>query len=401
MGSIGSGIINDTNIRVALVASFLPPYRISLYNQIHANPAVDLEVMLCSIKEKDRSWNLELERINFPYTVYKGLNIPIRFSPSRSDYYHIHFNSGILARLIQRRYDAVILSEYSPLTHQATFWLLKLKKTPVILWYRSHSSSYAMIRRIMTPYIDMIINHSEALLVPGDKSKKYLQDRGANPENIFSVGNTIDNQWYTQSYRHHLQEGRSHLRKKLKFDGHKVLLFVGRLIDMKGIFDLLDAYSIIKKQLENAILIIVGDGYLEEELKKYCHKKNISSVRFEGFVQPSVLGQYYLSADVFVLPSHYEAWGLVLNEAMIYGLPVVTTSSVGAAGEIVLHNETGFIVPSGDPNTFADAVVKILTDTSLAKSMSENAQAIIDKHTPSHSANKIVEAIIHAAKTGK
>jgi len=389
---------NGNSLRVALVASFLPPYRISLYNQINTHPQIDLDVLLCSLKEKDRSWNLETGGVEFPYSVYWGLNIPLRFSPSRSDFYHIHFNGILLARLIREDYDAVILSGYTSLTHQAVYWLAKIKRLPVILWYRSHSASGSVVRKAVTPYIDTLIRRSDALVVPGEKSKQYLLERGAGPGSIFPVGNTIDNQGYLQVYRRYSKIGRTELSQKLDLVDKKILLFVGRLVDVKGLFDLLDAFIIVNNRVANATLLIVGDGYLEAKLWDYCRENNIASVKFAGFIQPSELGEIYLCADVFVLPSHYETWGLVLNEAMIYGLPVVTTSSVGAAGEIVQNGKTGFVVPPRDPEQLADAIVRIFSDEALAISMGENAQALIAEHTPERSAQGFVEAIEYAIK---
>ncbi len=385
-------------LRVALVANLLPPYRISLYNQINAHPDINLEVLLCSWKEKDRSWDVNTEEINFSCHTFRGLNIPLRFSPSRSDYYHIHLNTSLLARLAVEKYDTVIFSGYASLTHQAAFWLTKMKKIPGIIWYRSHASSNSLIRKLMSPYIDAMINGSKAVIVPGEKSKQHLLLRGADPRDIFSVGNSIDNDSFNQAYRSFQEKGQIALRKELNLADQKVILYVGRLVDVKGLFVLLDSFVQVKKKVPGSTLLILGDGYLQSKLMRYCQQHDISSVKFVGFVQPSELGKYYFSSDVFVLPSRYETWGLVLNEAMIFGLPVVTTSCVGAAGEIVLNKKTGFIVPPDNPEMLADALVTILSNEQLSKAMGENAQALIAKHKPEHSAPGFVKAIRHAAE---
>jgi glycosyltransferase involved in cell wall biosynthesis len=190
--------------------------------------------------------------------------------------------------------------------------------------------------------------------------------------------------------------GRDALRQKLNLTGSKVILYVGRLIDMKGLFDLLDAFQVVVNEVPEARLLLVGDGYLEEDLRQTCRENDLPSVEFVGFVQPTDLGKYYLSANVFVLPSHYEPWGLVVNEAMIFGCPVVATSAIGAAGEIVRHGETGLIVPPRAPDQLAEAIVAILSDKDLAESMGKNAQALIAEHTPERSAQGFAEAIEYA-----
>jgi glycosyltransferase involved in cell wall biosynthesis len=374
----------------------LPPYRIALYNQIHAIPGIDLDVLLCALKEGDRSWQLNAEKAQFPYTVFPGLDVTLRFLASRSDYYHLHLNPRLIARLNRDEYDAVILSEYAPLTHQAAFWAAKLKRMPVILWYRSFSASSSLLRRLITPYIDTLINHSDALVVPGQKAKGYLLERGAKQNQIFAVGNPVDNRYYQRAYRTYQDVGRDALRQKLNLTGSKVILYVGRLIDMKGLFDLLDAFQVVVAEVPEARLLLVGDGYLEEDLRQTCREKVLPSVEFVGFVQPTDLGKYYLSANVFVLPSHYEPWGLVVNEAMIFGCPVVATSAIGAADEILQHGKTGLIVPPREPEQLAEAILQIVSDKDLADSMGKNAQALIAEHTPERSAQGFAEAIEYA-----
>lgn len=391
--------MNDKKAKkIALIENLLPPYRISLFNQINADPNINLEVLLCSWKEKDRTWNVEEEEIQFIHHTFRGWNSLLRFSPSRSDYYHIHFNISLIFRLISTGYDAVIFSGYASLTHQVAIWITKIKKVPAILWYRSHDSSTALFRRIFSPYIDAIIKNSDALLVPGEKSLQHLVNRGADRQRIFRVGNTIDNDSFNQSLLAYGEVGKKEIRKQLGLADQKIILYVGRLVDVKGLFGLLDSFKIIENEIPGVLLLVVGDGYLRSDLENYCQEMSINSVKFEGFVQPSDLGKYYFSADVLTLPSHYETWGLVLNEAMIFGLPVVTTTGVGAAGEIVVDQITGFIVPPDDSIALAEALERILSDASLARQLGDSARALIAEQTPERSARGFIEAIRFAMK---
>ena len=295
--------------------------------------------------------------------------------------------------MISENYDAVIFSGYASFTHQAAFWITKLKKVPAILWYRSHDSSSSLFRRILSPYIDAIIKKSDALLVPGEKSLQHLLIRGADQQRIFRVGNTIDNDSFKQSLREYDDIGKKEIRKQLGLADQKIILYVGRLVGVKGLFVLLDSLKTVEKEIPGVLLLVVGDGYLRGDLESYCQEMRIKSVRFEGFIQPSDLGKYYFSADVMALPSRYETWGLVINEAMVFGLPVVTTSGVGAAGEIVVDKKTGFIIPPDEPAKLAEALGRILSDTSLARQLGENAQRMIAEHSPERSAQGFVDAV--------
>jgi glycosyltransferase involved in cell wall biosynthesis len=237
------------------------------------------------------------------------------------------------------------------------------------------------------------VKSSNTIVVPGEKSKTYLHKLGVDSRRIFTIGNPIDNQSFQKRFQRDYNSGKEVVRGKLRITDDPVFLFVGRLVDVKGLNDLLDAYILVKKKYPKAGLLIVGDGYLKESLQQYCEKLQIDGVRFEGYIQQESIGLYYLAADVFVFPSHYETWGLVINEAMIYGLPVVTTTRVGAAGEIAINHQTGAIVPPHNPEKLAQALIKIIDNPDQAKVYCENAQRIISEHTPSDSAERFLEAI--------
>src|SRR5262249_55397361 len=145
---------------------------------------------------------------------------------------------------------------------------------------------------------------------------------------------------------------------------------------------LIKAFALLN--LDNAVLVIAGDGSLYEPLIALAHKQGIETkVRFVGYVSPEDARRYYAVADVFVLPSvtmptGKETWGLVVNEAMNQGLPVIASEAVGAAaGGLVQSGVNGFVVPERDIAALAQAMENILTDDTLREEMSQNAHRII------------------------
>lgn len=183
-----------------------------------------------------------------------------------------------------------------------------------------------------------------------------------------------------------------------KRDQHKNILFVGRLVERKGVKYLIEAFALIEKKVD-AVLNIVGTGPEMENLKKIVEVNGLKEkVKFLGQVsaQSQELNDHYQNCDVFVLPStidsrgHTETLGVVLIEALTYKKPVIA-SSVGGIVDIIKHNETGLLVPEKDSNALADALTKVLRDEQYAKSLGEKGFQYI---TTKYNWNTIVEQII-------
>jgi starch synthase len=157
------------------------------------------------------------------------------------------------------------------------------------------------------------------------------------------------------------------LRERLGLRGPSAL-FVGRLAANKGLHTLLDAWRAMP---EDATLLVAGDGHLARELRERAAREGLGDrVRLLGAVSDEELRQAYAAADVFVLPSEYEAFGIVLLEAMAAGKPVVATR-VGGMPEVVEEGRTGLLVPYGDAPALATAMGEVLGDPKRARAMGE------------------------------
>ncbi len=120
---------------------------------------------------------------------------------------------------------------------------------------------------------------------------------------------------------------------------------------------LLLAHRELSKKVKSS-LVFVGDGYLRDKMEKYINDNNLENVFIMGFRNQSELPGFYAMSDVFVLPSKLEPWGLVVNEAMCFGLPVIVSDQVGASGDLVVDDENGYIFPACNIN----ALTKSLTE---------------------------------------
>ncbi len=151
------------------------------------------------------------------------------------------------------------------------------------------------------------------------------------------------------------------LKAQFGLAGKDVFLFVGRLEDVKNVPVLLRAFANYKKSNPNGALMIVGDGEKMESLREMVGKLALQDVYFAGYVVFPGLVAYYKMADVFVLPSGYEPWGLVINEAQAFDLPVVVSSKVGCREDLVISGKNGYIFEDNDEMQLRDAMEKALT----------------------------------------
>lgn len=172
------------------------------------------------------------------------------------------------------------------------------------------------------------------------------------------------------------------LIRKYNLENRKIILYVGSLIDRKGPSYLVEAFDTVQKEREDTSLLFVGDGPLENELKKKAKELKIDDkVIFVSKVEPAEVPKYYSICDVFTLPSYSEAMGTVLIEAMACKKPVVVTEKMGMA-QSIKDADAGIVVRAKDPSSLADGLLKVLNDTSHAKKMAENGyKYVLKNHT--------------------
>ncbi len=176
-------------------------------------------------------------------------------------------------------------------------------------------------------------------------------------------------------------------------EDRKIILYVGRIVREKGIFTLLDALEKLRKQGKDVSLVFVGEGPLKEDLAKEVLRRKLNDrVTLAGFVDEKKLVSLYNSSDVFVLPSHYEPFGMVVLEAMASRIPVVV-SDVGGLSEIVEDGVTGVKVPAYNPSALAEGILRVLEDRELSEQLKENAyRAVQERYRWDMIAEKTIEA---------
>lgn len=245
--------------------------------------------------------------------------------------------------------------------------ITKIKREPFVIWREDWDweKENTIKEKVLHRIVKYLCNHCDAILVPGSLHKEYFQNRlKVPPENIFIMPNVSN------------IDGNADI--SMKEHSTKKILYVGRLIERKGINYLLEAYKNL--EVDDCELIIVGSGAEEDNLKCFVRENAVENVHFTGKIDNEELERYYNESNLVVVPSINKGmgdpWVFVLNEAMYYYNPIIATTAVGAAPDMVKDN--GFIVPEKDSESLKVAMEKILNNDELEKKMCYKSKEIIN-----------------------
>ncbi len=172
--------------------------------------------------------------------------------------------------------------------------------------------------------------------------------------------------------------------------GTVTFLFCGQMIARKGVDHLLAAFATLP---ENARLLLVGREAELPQLLATLTPTVRERVRYAGFQAPDALPKFFAQADVFVLPSRYDGWGVVVNQALGAGLPIIASDQVGAAHDLVREGTNGFTFPAGDANALAAAMHRYATNPQLARTHGEASRAAHTGWTPARGAERWARAL--------
>jgi glycosyltransferase involved in cell wall biosynthesis len=273
------------------------------------------------------------------------------------------------------------------------YFIVKIKNKPFILWREDWDWNVNNTKRKLAKFIAGFISRgADAVLVPGDKQREFYEGLGASPDKIFTMPNVSNLSLKEEDYNN-----RDKIVQELNVEGKKSILFVGRLIKLKGVHYLLNAFKKLTEKMDDVVLIIAGDGECLKELKLLTKTLGLEDeVYFQGNIENDLLGAYYLLSNIFVLPSitthHADACPLVVNEAMYFGKPVVTSDAVGTTS-MIEEGVNGFVVPERDSESLYRALFKILEDPELEKSMGEASKKLIEER---YAYRNMIEGFNHA-----
>ncbi len=376
--------MEDRKARIALVHNIISPYRIDLFERIARAPDLDLTVFYLSESYSERKWKIN-KKVNYKNVILKGLSLELGSVI-------VDIKPSIFTKLIGHDPDLVILGGISDPSMMLAYVVAKLRGKKTIIWSEGISSSTSFLGKLIIPLTKMFIRTCDSMIVPGNMSMEYYSALGAGQ--IFIAPNAVDHRYYSER-RGLAATRKEELKERMQLTRPRNLLFVGQLISRKGIDVLISSYARLRSEGFDMGLVIVGDGPLRHDLHKRCEEEDIPDVHFTGWVSEEEKANYYSVCDVFILPTHEDVWGLVINEAMSSSLPVITTLKAGAAPDMIIEGKNGYVIDHPDVNALTEAMRMMMEkdDRSLIEAGEASRDTIERGFTFDIMAKKFITAI--------
>jgi glycosyltransferase involved in cell wall biosynthesis len=371
--------------RLVILTEIIAPYRIPVFNALALHPEIELRVIfLAKTDPTTRSWRIYSDEIRFLYTVLPSFR-------ARVGRYNLLLNRGVARALKSAAPDIVLCGGYNyAASWRAQVWSRRAR-IPFFLWCESTGNDVRNRRRPIEWLKTKFVHTCDGFVVPGTSAAQYLTHIGAPCERIFFAPNAVDIGLFA-AHANAAKANAASVRVELRLP-QRYFLFVGRLIREKGVLDLLEAYRLLSPDLQAEVgLVYVGNGSMRAELQNRARTISAGKVLFPGFAHRDELAGYYALADCLVFPTHSDTWGMVLNEAIACGLPVISSSAAGGAADLVGSN--GITVPTRDVQCLAQAMEYLASNPAVRDQMSSESSRIAEKYSPKLCARGIAEAAL-------
>jgi glycosyltransferase involved in cell wall biosynthesis len=334
--------------RILILASHVIQYSSPLFRRMAQDPRLNLQIAYCSLQGAEPSidpeFGVEIAWDTSVLDGYPWVHLRNRsLVPGLGRFFGL-VNPSVWGLIRKGRFDVAILPGYFYCTAWIAIAAARWYGTPILFVTDSHSlrsrgTQGTWKLRLKKWLVRRIFSLAKAIVVSSSGGVDYIKSLGFSSDRIFLVPTVVDNDWWTgQSAK----VDRAGVRAAWNIPPQGVVaLFCAKLQQWKGPVDLLEAFA--RANVPNSYLVLAGDGPERRNLERSATELGIvDRVRFLGFLNQSLLPSAYCAADVFVLPSSFEPFGLVVNEAMLCGLPVVVSDRVGAKFDLVRPDENGY-----------------------------------------------------------
>ena len=372
--------------RLVILTEIISPYRIPLFNVLAKRPDINLHVIFLAENDPNlRQWQTYKDEIEFSYQVLPSWR-------KRIGGYNALLNWGTRRALAQSAPDVILCGGYNYIASwQAQFWA-RWHAVPLFLWSESNAQDLRGWHRPVEFLKSEFLRHCTGFVVPGRSAMEYLLGHKVRKECIFFAPNAVDNELFAAAAgqaRQHEMRNRRDLALPQRY-----CLFAGRLVREKGVFELLSAYAKLEAPLREQVgLVFVGDGDCRQRLQREAASISPGMVKFAGFAQRELLAVYYALAEMLILPTYSDTWGLVVNEAMACGLPVILSRAAGCAAELLKENWNGLLVPPMDVPSLTSAMRNLVCRPDLCAQMGPRSVELISSYSPNAWADGIAQML--------
>ncbi len=366
--------------KIAFVTTTFSPYKIALFNKVMELSADEVKFFIMARNEKIRDWDLDRYKIRFDYHIFKKLS----FNSTDSRGYYLNY--GVIRVLRKFKPDIIVNNNYGKPANILSFLYSLVFGVKFIIMEEYHIAYYKnnlysrLWRFIMQKFAyKFIACHFPAYL--------YLKSNGVKDDRIVLTNETVDVEHFdnraaefkrTSQYHHLIAEY-----------GEKVILYIGQFIKRKNVEIILESMNDLENQ-DGYCLLLIGAGPLQSKYENYIKKYDLgNSVKILGFKEQDDIIKYLAIAKVLVLPSIFEIWGLVVNEALVTGtIPIVSRTC--ASSTLIIDEHNGRKFAPHDVKALRNCIVQVIDnypiyyenikDSKTLLSLDRYAKAVISSY---------------------
>lgn len=355
--------------RILVLSIYPAPYRLKLFEYFSEDFQADIFFEYGNGDQRDERW--------FAQGMYSLLDT----DEGRQNYLRAYKNV--------KQYDLVVLYDYT--TKESRKLIAKCKRNKIPYVVNCDGVILPYKKSFLKDYIKRrLLSKAAGYMASGRHAKEYFLRYGAKEEKIFLHR-------FSMLYKEDIltrpvdDQEKRYLREKLGLPiDKKIAIAVGRFIPLKRYDHLLQAWG---QADENCCLLLIGGGEEQAKYQAIVEEKQLNNVIIEPFHPSEELYEYYKAADIFIHPSSYEAWGLVINEAMAKGLPVVVSDTCTGGRELVDEGKNGCLFPMGQEHIGVEKMLQILQNAELKDAMAKQSLLTIKDYTLENMAKTHVEII--------
>ncbi len=383
-----SGSAGARTIRLGMLAGCPVPYKAPAYRGLAEAPGVDFTAIFASsagVRPYDSGFARAVSWDTDPLGGYRSVFLrgADRWPPLGRSFWSVR-DPDIVAVLARSRFDVLWLDGYNSVTYvlaALTQSLLRgkllFREEQTLLHPRPLGATIAK-----EVCLRALLRGRDAMYI-STENRRWFEHYGVPAYRLWAAPYTVDNAFF-QDHAARLDSRRLALRARFGIapDAGPVILSVSRLIAKKQPDFTLEAFRHLRAR-HRCALLFVGSGPMEEELRATVERARVPDVHFAGFLNQGDLPEAYACADVFTLLSReHETFGVVVAEAMNFGLPVVVTEKVGCHADLVLDGYNGYVVSVADARGAGEALGRVVGDAERRARMGRASRRLIDRWTP-------------------
>ena len=389
--------MSERRLRVLAISSHVVQYAAPVFRELASCDQIDFHVAYCSLRGAEAGHDPELGAVmkwDVPLLDgYSWTHVPNKGSGKES--FFGLFNPGLWKLIRQEHYDAILCYiGYVRSPFWISYFAAKMSGSrflfgndAITIFPRDGKAWKVAVKKRLWPRIFKMADQVSVPSVPG---RDLMLSLGLPAERVTIIPIVVDNDWWASKSS---EVQRDAVRKSWGVSpDDTVVLFCAKLQPWKRPLDLLRAFG--HANVPNTVLVVAGDGPQRAQLEAEAKTLGLASrVRFLGFVNQSELPAIYTSADAMVLPSEFEPFAVVVNEAMCCGCPVIASDAVGSARDLIAPVRPDFIYPSGDVAKLADLLKQTLSDRVGLKHLREAFRARMRTWSPAQNVAATLEAV--------